>query len=59
MPFVQKNTRATYERMVKKVFKHQIGRIIEAYMDDMLFKNITFEHLKDLEKVFFFVLCKC
>jgi hypothetical protein len=58
MPFVLKNARATYERMVKKVFKHQFGRIIEAYMDDMVVKNITFKHLKDLKK-FFFVLCKC
>jgi len=58
MTFVLKNTRASYECMVKKVFKHQIGRIMEAYMNDMLVKNITFKHLKDLEKVFF-VLCKC
>jgi hypothetical protein len=36
-----------------KVFKHQLGRIIEVYIDDMLVKSITFEqHLQDLREVF-------
>jgi hypothetical protein len=29
--------------MIKKGFKHQIGKNIEAYMNDMLVKNMTFE----------------
>lgn len=33
--------------MVNKVFKHQIRKNMEAYVDDMLVKRMTFEHLKD------------
>jgi hypothetical protein len=34
--------------MINKVFKHQIGKNMEAYVDDMLVKSITFEqHLKE------------
>jgi len=53
MPFILKNVGATYQRMVDKVFKHQLGRIIEGYVDDMLVKSMTFEqHLQDLKEVF-------
>ena len=53
MHFVLKHTGATYQRMVNKVFKHQIGKNMKAYIDDMVVKSITFEqHLKDLEEVF-------
>jgi hypothetical protein len=53
MPFSLKNAGATYQRMVDKVFKHQLGRIIEGYMDDMLVKSMTFEqHIRDLREVF-------
>ena len=40
MPFELKNARATFQRMVNKVFKKQIRRIIEVYVDDMLVKNL-------------------
>jgi hypothetical protein len=33
MPFGLKNVGATYQKMVDKVFKHQLGRIMEGYMD--------------------------
>jgi hypothetical protein len=39
--------------MVDKVFKHQLGRIMEEYVDDVLVKSMTFEqHLLDIRKVF-------
>ncbi|GJW05733.1 hypothetical protein Tco_1568156 [Tanacetum coccineum] len=31
IPFSFKNARATYQRLVDKVFSHQIGRNLEAY----------------------------
>jgi len=37
-----KNTRATYQWMVNKVFKHQIGKNIETYMNDLLVKKHDF-----------------
>jgi hypothetical protein len=49
MLFGLKNARATYQWIVKKVFKNQIGRNMKAYVDDMLVKSMTFEkHLQDL-----------
>ena len=35
MPFGLKNTGATYQRLVNKVFADKIGRSMEIYMDDM------------------------
>lgn len=53
MPFSMKNTGATYQNMVDKVFKHQLGRFMEGYVDDMLVKNMTFEqHIRDLKEFF-------
>ncbi|GJR68261.1 hypothetical protein Tco_0014326 [Tanacetum coccineum] len=42
MPFSLKNVGATYQRLVDKVFHDQIGRNLEAYVDDMVIKS-TFE----------------
>lgn len=39
MPFGLKNARATYQRMVNNVFRNQIGRNLEVYVDDMLVKS--------------------
>lgn len=36
MSFVLKNVEATYQRLVNKVFKDQIGRNIKVYIDDMV-----------------------
>lgn len=36
MPFGLKNTGATYQRMVDKMFKGQLGMSMEASVDDML-----------------------
>ncbi|XP_034208128.1 uncharacterized protein LOC117621677 [Prunus dulcis] len=38
MPFGLKNTRATYQRLVNKIFKKQMGKTIEIYVDNMLVK---------------------
>ena len=42
--------------MVNKVFKHQIRKNMEAYVDDILVKRMTSEHLRDPKKVFFMSL---
>ncbi|KAK4383600.1 Retrovirus-related Pol polyprotein from transposon [Sesamum angolense] len=39
MPFGLKNARATYQRLVNKMFKDLIGKTIEVYVDDMLVKS--------------------
>ena len=38
MHFGLKNGRATYQRLVNKIFKEQISKIMEVYIDDMLVK---------------------
>uniref|UniRef100_A0A2N9IQC0 Uncharacterized protein n=1 Tax=Fagus sylvatica TaxID=28930 RepID=A0A2N9IQC0_FAGSY len=39
MPFGLKNAGATYQRLMNKMFHHQIGRNMEVYVDDMLVKT--------------------
>ncbi|BFG34938.1 hypothetical protein CerSpe_212120 [Prunus speciosa] len=38
MPFRLKNTGATYQRLVNKIFKEQINKTMEVYVDEMLVK---------------------
>jgi ribonuclease HI len=53
MPFGLKNAGATYQRLVNAMFKSQIGRNVEVYVDDMLVKSLKSEdHLADLEETF-------
>ena len=53
MPFGLKNTGATYQRMVTKMFGHLIGKTVEVYIDDMLIKSLREEdHVADLLQVF-------
>ncbi|CAL2276653.1 unnamed protein product [Prunus armeniaca] len=53
MPFGLKNARATYQRLVNKIFKQQIGRTMEVYVDDMLVKAPKrADHLKNLTEAF-------
>lgn len=50
MPFGLKNARATYQRLVNEMFKDQIGRNVEVYVDDMLVKSLRAEqYLSDLD----------
>ncbi|KAL0444190.1 UNVERIFIED_CONTAM: putative enzymatic polyprotein [Sesamum latifolium] len=53
MPFGLKNAGATYQRLVDKIFRPQIGRNVEVYIDDMLVKSKKAEeHVEDLEETF-------
>ena len=53
MPFGLKNAGATYQRLVNHMFRPQIGRNVEVYVDDMLVKSLDEgKHLDDLQKTF-------
>ena len=53
MPFRLKNAKATYQRLVNKMFSKQIGRNMEVYMDNLLIKSKEEPaHLDDLKKTF-------
>ena len=53
MPFGLKNARATYQRLVNHMFRPQIGRNVEVYVDDMLVKSLDERsHLDDLQETF-------
>lgn len=53
MLFGLKNARSTYHRMLTKMFKGQLGRNMEAYIDDMVVKSKTVEeHISNLAKTF-------
>ena len=53
MPFGIKTARATYQRLVNKMFNKQIGRNMEVYVDDMLVKSKEkLAHLDDLKETF-------
>ena len=40
IPFDLKNARATYQRLVNHMFRPQIGRNVEVYVDNMLVKSL-------------------
>ena len=53
MPFGLKNTGVTYQRLMNKMFAHQIGRNVQVYVDDMLVKSLRENnHLDDLQETF-------
>ncbi|KAL0433390.1 UNVERIFIED_CONTAM: hypothetical protein Slati_2673300 [Sesamum latifolium] len=53
MPFRLKNAGATYQRLVDKIFRPQLGRNMEVYVDDMLVKSKeTHHHVEDLKETF-------
>ena len=53
MPFGLKNARATYQRLMNKMFTHQLGRNVQVYVDDMLVKSVREnDHLNDLQETF-------
>ena len=53
MPYGLKNVGATYQQMVTRMFKDQIGDIVEVYIDDMVVKiKRSEEHMPNLVKVF-------
>ncbi|KAL0420830.1 UNVERIFIED_CONTAM: hypothetical protein Slati_3105900 [Sesamum latifolium] len=53
MLFGLKNAGATYQRLVDKIFRPQIGRNVEVYVDDTLVKSKKAQdHVADLEETF-------
>ena len=53
MPFGLKNARATYQKLVNKIFKPLIGHTIEVYVDDMITKfKEPRDHVKHFEETF-------
>ena len=53
MPFGLKNAGSTYQQMVTRMFESQIGRNMEAYIDDMAIKSRQAEeYLADLGEIF-------
>ena len=46
-------TGATYQRLMNKIFAHQIRRNVQVYVDDMLVKSRREDdHLDDLKETF-------
>ena len=53
MSFHLKNAGATYQHLVNMMFKEQIGKTIEVYVDDMLVKSKTAaDHVAHLSDTF-------
>ena len=53
MSFRLKNAGATYQRLMNKMFTHQLGRNVQVYVDDMLVKSVRkYDHLSDLQETF-------
>jgi hypothetical protein len=53
MHFNLKNTDATYQWIMNKVFKNQVGEMLEVYMDHMIVKSAHEEtHTSHLKIVF-------
>ncbi|KAL0409721.1 UNVERIFIED_CONTAM: hypothetical protein Sradi_1906500 [Sesamum radiatum] len=53
MQFGQKNAGATYQRLVDKIFRPQLGKNMKVYVDDMLVKSKNAQdHMEDLNKTF-------
>ena len=53
MPFGPKNAGLTYQRLMNKMFAHQIGKNVQVYVDDMLVKSLhKNNHLDDLQETF-------
>ena len=53
MPFSLKKARSTYQRMMTRMFESQLGKSIEAYIDDMVVKSkVASKHVRDLRDIF-------
>ena len=53
MPFGLKNTGATYQRMMTRMFREKIGCTVEVYIDDIVVKSRKeSQHMEDLRGVF-------
>ena len=53
MPFGLKNAGSTYQRMVIRMFESQLGKNVEAYINDVVVKRKEVsEHSMDFDEVF-------
>ncbi|KAL0428672.1 UNVERIFIED_CONTAM: hypothetical protein Slati_3042000 [Sesamum latifolium] len=53
MPSEFKNSRATYQQLVDKIFRPKLGGIMEVYVVHMLVKSKKGDdHIADLEEIF-------
>ena len=53
MPFDLKNAGSTYQRLMIRIFKPQLGKNMEIYIDDMVVKSrLGSEHINYLENIF-------
>ena len=53
MPFGLKNAGSTYQRIMTRMFKPQLGKNIEVYIDDMVVKSkVVSDHMGDLGNIF-------
>ena len=53
MPFGLKNVEATYQCLVNIMFKEQVGKTMEVYIDDMLVKSkVASDHVAHLVDMF-------
>ena len=53
MPIGLKNVRASYQRLMDKIFMNELRRNLKVYVDDMVVKKTsTTFHAKDLAKIF-------
>ena len=53
MPFGLKKAGATYQRLMNKMFTHQLGRNVQVYVNDMLVKSVREnDHLSGLQETF-------
>ena len=53
MLFGLKNAGSTYQRMMTRMFKQQMGKIVEVYIDNMVVKSkLVADHIRDLGEVF-------
>ena len=58
MPFGLKNVGSTYQRMMTRMFKPQLGKSIEVYINDMVVKSkVVSEHVRDLRVIFDILSC--
>ena len=53
MSFGLKNAGSTYQRMMTRMFKQQMGNSIEVYIDDMVVKSkLVADHVRNLGDIF-------